>query len=138
MLWTPWKQYSTKSLKTNEYQLYFEKAFARKDLKDFSWVLTAVQSVESAYVRWRIHIHLKHKFWYEIELQTSNGNHLPTSRERAAAINGNITSWLSGSWSHSTNVVSMDFVWSTNLIDLAIQANNHKQWPNVYDVFIMQ
>lgn len=51
MFWTPWKQYSTKRLQTPEYLYYFRKVFVRKDLKNFSWILAAVQSVESAYVR---------------------------------------------------------------------------------------
>lgn len=55
-----------------------------------------------------------------------NGNSLLTSRERAFHINHDISIWLGGAWSLSANVVALDYVYSTNLIDMAIHVNHHK------------
>ncbi|CAD7082251.1 unnamed protein product [Hermetia illucens] len=51
-----------------------------------------------------------------------------TTRERAISINYKIKDWLSGPWSLQANVVTADFIMSTNLIELALTTNRYKAY----------
>lgn len=52
---------------------------------------------------------------------------LPSARDRAHSMNRNMTRWLSGgAWSANANAVAVDFFTSTNLIDIAVSANQMK------------
>lgn len=42
-------------------------------------------------------------------------------------ISSNVTSWLGGPWSLTANIVAVDFILSTNLIDIAVYSNSHKK-----------
>lgn len=64
---------------------------------------------------------------------------LPSARERANTINKDISHWLNGPWGLIANVIALDFFCSSNLIDIAINANNHRALQSNrlmnYDVF---
>lgn len=46
--------------------------------------------------------------------------------QRAADINAKVIPMLGGPWSWGANVVALDYVMSTNLIDIAIHTNQNK------------
>lgn len=50
-----------------------------------------------------------------------------SSRERAYLINRNITTWLGGPWGLTANVIEIDFILSSNIIDIAIYNNRNKK-----------
>lgn len=58
------------------------------------------------------------------------GLHLPSSRDRANAINKVFTDAISSAWATNANVVAYDFFMSCNLIDLAIGTNLQKHFNN--------
>ena len=47
-------------------------------------------------------------------------------RNRAHNINSQLISMLAGPWSLKANGVLLDFFTNTNLVDIAIQVNQHK------------
>lgn len=52
---------------------------------------------------------------------------LLSSRERAYVVNRNVTAWLGGPWGLTANVIEIDFVLSSNIIDIAIYNNHNKK-----------
>lgn len=52
---------------------------------------------------------------------------LLSSRERANLINRNVTTWLGGPWGLTANVIEIDFILSSNIIDIAIYNNRNKK-----------
>lgn len=100
----------------------FTKKYAGSPNELIGWSFFGTQGVESSYVKYFFFLYP----FSNIKNFQTNGQSLPTSRERATHINHNISIWLGGAWSLSANVVALDYFFSTNLIDMAIHTNHHK------------
>lgn len=58
-------------------------------------------------------------------------NKLQTAKERASHINSKVSNWLRGPWGTTANVVALDYFSSTNIIDVAINANIQKAFSKL-------
>ena len=98
------------TLKNTEIKEYMRKIFTRKyddRPRNIGYTFLGVQGIDSSY---------------------APGLTLPTARERANSINKNISNWLGGVWGLDANVVAVDFFCSSNLIDIAVYVNGHKDF----------
>ncbi|XP_059613418.1 uncharacterized protein LOC132259703 [Phlebotomus argentipes] len=107
ILWKSWEKHSSAALTDSEVREYVRNLFGRRnsDAENFGWIFYGVQSIEGT---------------------IGGSRKLQSSRERAAAINRNLTTWLSGPWSLTANAVAVDFILSSNLLDIALHTNRHK------------
>nr|XP_033333750.1 PI-PLC X domain-containing protein 1-like [Megalopta genalis] len=55
-------------------------------------------------------------------------NRLGNLRDMAHRVNVNITNWYSTIWQYSANIVAVDFVRSTGIVETAIKSNENRQW----------
>ncbi|XP_076757817.1 PI-PLC X domain-containing protein 1 [Xylocopa sonorina] len=53
-------------------------------------------------------------------------NKLGTLRDMAYRVNLNVTNWYSTIWQHNANIVAVDFVRGTDIVDVAIEANENR------------
>lgn len=53
-------------------------------------------------------------------------NRLGSIREMADRVNMNVTSWYNSKWQYSANVVAVDFVRSSGIIETAIEWNERR------------
>ncbi|XP_055686729.1 uncharacterized protein LOC129792051 [Lutzomyia longipalpis] len=109
-LWRCWEGHTSASLMDSEMTEYVRNLFGRRntpgmEVPDIGWVFYGIQSIES-YV--------------------GSSRKIQSARERAAAINRNLTTWLSGPWGLNANAVAIDFILSSNLLDIALHTNRHK------------
>ena len=53
-------------------------------------------------------------------------NRLRNLREMAHKVNLNVTNWYSTIWQYTANIVSVDFVRSTDIVEVAIKSNENR------------
>lgn len=53
-------------------------------------------------------------------------NRLGSLRDMAHRVNANITNWYSTVWQYSANIVAVDFVRSTGIVETAIKSNENR------------
>ncbi|XP_013107454.2 uncharacterized protein LOC106087092 [Stomoxys calcitrans] len=107
ILCQPWKRFSTGFMNTSQALDYMRLLFSKKKsspVQDEGWTFNAIKSME----------------------QSLNMEKLQTAKERALHINSKVSNWLRGPWGKTANVVTLDYFSSTNIIDVAINANIHK------------
>uniref|UniRef100_A0A336KCN0 CSON007042 protein n=1 Tax=Culicoides sonorensis TaxID=179676 RepID=A0A336KCN0_CULSO len=107
-LWPSWRRHSSEYLKTSELSEFMKNLFTKKS-KDspngIGWVFMATQELATSY---------------------TTGEKMKSPGERASEINAKVMPMLGGPWSWNANVVALDYVMSTNLIDMAIHTNQNK------------
>lgn len=109
LIWPSWKHLSTINTKLDEVRDCMSKAFTGKyegGNGSVGWTFAGIQGIDSSF---------------------SSSQTILTSRERAATINRNVSTWIGGPWSLAANVVTLDFVCNTNLIDIALYTNSNKK-----------
>jgi hypothetical protein len=53
-------------------------------------------------------------------------NRLGSIRQMADKININVTNWYSNKWQHTANIVAVDFVRSSGIVETAIEWNERR------------
>lgn len=84
----------------------FKQKYKSSD-ENYGWVLDATQSQEMAFID---------------DFDKSS----TTTRDIAERINQKIMPSLGGSWSEKANVILLDFIFSTNLVDISLYVNQQK------------
>ncbi|GAB0098208.1 uncharacterized protein DMENIID0001_139190 [Sergentomyia squamirostris] len=106
ILWTSWEKHTSAQLPEYDVYDYFRRLFTSKSGSDLAgWVFYGVMSIEGT---------------------VGGSQKVLSSRERAASINRNLTTWFNSWASFRANAVAIDFIISSNLIDIALVANRHK------------
>lgn len=53
-------------------------------------------------------------------------NGLTSLRDMAHKVNLNVTNWYSTVWQYSANIVAVDFLRSTDIVEIAIESNENR------------
>lgn len=53
-------------------------------------------------------------------------NRLGNLRNMAHSVNLNVSNWYSTIWQYTANIVAVDFVRGTDIVDIAIQSNKNR------------